>query len=173
MAQSYENTINIHLGGAYGDKRKAANTWVKNYKRLSKSLKSRLTIENDDKISLFNTQELIDSVHQDLGIPIMFDFHHHRLYPVSGENEQDTVNKAIATWPDDITPVFHWSESKAKEYDDDTIKLAAHSDLCYGPIPEYSTTKPIDLMIEAKHKEKSIPLIKYGNGQTVQSKPVQ
>ena len=55
---SYYNKINIHIGAAYDNKRETAYRFCKNYDKLSNNLKGRLTVENDDKPSLFTTQEL-------------------------------------------------------------------------------------------------------------------
>ena len=41
--------INIHVGAAYNDKPTALATFCKNFHRLSDAVKTRLTVENDDK----------------------------------------------------------------------------------------------------------------------------
>lgn len=166
---SYQNTINIHIGAAYGNKEETAKTWVKNFRRLSPSLKERLTVENDDKSSLYDTSLLYQWVYQEIGTPIMFDFHHHRCYfgSWSKRTEEHAANYAIKSWPTYITPLFHWSESRAKEQNNPKIRASAHSDLCKGPLPDHTLIREIDLMIEAKHKELSIPLITYHDGRKV------
>lgn len=166
---SVENSINIHVGAAYGDKEKTSKRFCENFKKLSPSLQKRLTVENDDRASLYNCQELFDMIYCNIGIPIMFDFHHHRCYPTKHLNEKEAANLAISTWPETITPLFHWSESKRKEAKDTKIKLSAHSDYTYGPLPTYTLSRSIDLMIEAKKKEKNINLLKYANGALVHS----
>src|SRR5205814_6035653 len=42
------DVINIHGGGAYGDKQKALADFARNLKLLSRRVRSRLTLENDD-----------------------------------------------------------------------------------------------------------------------------
>lgn len=164
---SYENTINIHLGASYNNKEATATVWCKNYEKLSDNLKKRLTIENDDKAALYDTEELYKWVYKEINVPIMFDFHHHDCYYAGTQSEKDIVELAISTWPDHITPLFHWSESRRKEQNDFKLHAAAHSDLCYGPLPSYDLSKEVDLMIEAKLKEQSIPLLKYADGSPV------
>jgi UV DNA damage endonuclease len=108
--------INIHVGAAYDDKEVAAKTFCQNFQRLSDSVRSRLTVENDDKPSLFTTQELYDMIYKDIKIPIVFDYHHHSIHN-DGMPEQQALEIAISTW-DNIKPVVHYSESMCKERND-------------------------------------------------------
>ena len=63
--------INIHVGGAYNDKPMALGNFCRNFGRLSEAVRSRLTVENDDKESLYSTKELYDGIFKELGIPIV------------------------------------------------------------------------------------------------------
>ena len=157
---SYKNSINIHIGAAYGNKTKTLDTFCKNFYRLSKNLKKRLTIENDDKKGLYNTTELIQ-VHGKIGIPIMFDFHHYSCNPEEDKSQKEAANMAIDTWPSSITPLFHWSEKAVGK------RSNAHSDVCYGPLPDYTLKRDIDLMIEAKKTERSMFTLKNSNNNLI------
>lgn len=142
--------INIHLGGAYGDKAKAAAQFNKNFQRLSDSVKTRLTIENDDRQNLFSTQELYDYVYTHTGIPIVFDFHHHAIHP-DGLSEQEGLALAAETWT--VRPCTHYSESR--QIEDPSCSLTrAHSTLVYSEIPDHGLD--FDCVVEAKGKELAI-----------------
>jgi len=151
---SYYNKINIHIGAAYEDKRETAYRFCKNFDRLSDNLKKRLTVENDDKLSLFTTRELYKYMFLDIGSPIVFDYHHHALH--SGSIPVDeALDYAMETWGK-ITPVCHLSESRREEQQNNCMPTA-HSDYVYTPIDTHGHT--FDLMIEAKAKE--LALLKY------------
>ena len=148
--------LNIHVGAAYGDKPMALDNFCRNFERLPESVKTRLTVENDDKTSLYSTQELYDGIYKRIGIPIVFDYHHHRLHD-GGLTEQEALELAISTWPKDITPVVHYAESRCDEYQDYKIKPQAHSDRVIHEFSDYG--HKLDVMIEAKHKE--VALLEY------------
>jgi len=148
--------LNIHVGAAYGDKPFALDNFCRNFERLPESVKTRLTVENDDKTSLYSTQELYDGIYKRIGIPIVFDYHHHRLHD-GGLTEQEALELAISTWPKDITPVVHYAESRCDEYQDYKIKPQAHSDRVIHEFSDYG--HKLDVMIEAKHKE--VALLEY------------
>lgn len=150
--------LNIHVGAAYNDKPFALDNFCRNFERLPESVQSRLTVENDDKASLYSTKELYDAVYKRIGIPIVFDYHHHMLHP-GGQTEQEALELALSTWPAHITPVVHYAESRSVEHNNPKIKPQAHSDYVNGPINDYGHC--IDVMIEAKHKE--LALLKYRN----------
>lgn len=149
------NKINIHCNGTYGDKIASMQRFCDNYDRLSHSVKSRLTIENDDKASMYSVKDLM-YIHERIGIPIVFDYHHH-TFNTGGLTEQEALELAISTWPDGITPVVHYSSSKPKETGNPKDKAQAHADYILEKINTYSHI--VDVMLECKAKE--LALIEY------------
>jgi len=150
------NKINIHIGATYGNKEVAIYRWKQNFKRLSLSCQKRLTLENDDKASMYSVKDLYDSVYQDIGIPIVFDIHHHN-FNTGGMDHKEAMALAGSTWPKGIRPVVHYSESKALHENNNKIKLQAHSDFISDYIQTYDND--VDVMIEAKAKE--LALLEY------------
>lgn len=146
------NKINIHVGGAYGDKAETLRRFAQNFTLLSKSLQSRLTVENDDKGGLYTVKDL-ETLHEMIGIPIVFDYFHHRLHPGT-QTEEEAFLTAYKTWP--LRPIFHYSSSR-KEYENPEAKKEAHSDWVHETINAYG--KDLDVMLETKMKELS--LLKY------------
>ena len=94
LSRTPYNKINIHLGGAYGDKKSAMQRFVKNFPSLPASVRSRLTVENDDKESMYSVKELYNGIYLPLGVPIVFDYHHHRFCD-GGLSEQEALELAI------------------------------------------------------------------------------
>lgn len=152
MSETPYNKINIHIGGVYGDKVTAMERFCKNFERLPASVQKRLTVENDDKETMYSVADLYEGVYKVIGIPIVFDYHHHRFCN-GGLSEQDALELAISTW-EGITPVVHYSESRNIEQKDDKIRPQAHSDYVYDFIDTYG--HEVDIMIEAKAKERAV-----------------
>ena len=152
LSRTPYNKLNIHCNGVYGDKQSALDRFCKNFERLPESVQTRLTVENDDKASMYSVKELYDGIYKRINIPIVFDYHHHR-FCTGGLSEQEALELAMSTWGD-ITPVVHYSESKAEHQLDESIRPQAHSDL----IKELPNTygNDVDIMVEAKAKEISI-----------------
>tara|TARA_R100000008_G_C3572251_1_gene162935 strand:- start:255 stop:1178 length:924 start_codon:yes stop_codon:yes gene_type:complete len=152
LSRTPYNKLNIHVGAHYNDKPMALANFRKNFHRLSEGAKSRLTVENDDKASLYSTKELHDEVFLKIGIPVVHDLHHH-TFCTGGLDQEEALLTAAMTWGD-ITPVVHYSESRPLEQNDPTIKPQAHSDYIYNKIETYGL--PVDVMVEAKMKEKAV-----------------
>ena len=152
LSKTPYNKINIHCNGVYGDKQSAMDRFITNFDKLSNSVKSRLTIENDDKASMYSVKDLM-YIHSKINIPIVFDYHHHS-FNTGDMSEENALKLAITTWPKGITPTVHYSESKALHENNTKIKAQAHSD--------YITTLPntydmgVDIMVEAKQKDLAI-----------------
>ena len=153
LSRTPYNKLNIHCNGVYGDKIAAMDRFCKNFERLPESVQTRLTVENDDKASMYSVKDLYYGVYKRIGIPIVFDYHHHRFCD-GGLSEKEALEMAISTWSDGIVPVVHYSESRSKEQLDESIRPQAHSDYVYDYIDNYG--HDIDIMIEAKHKELAV-----------------
>jgi len=182
--------INIHVGGAYGNKETALVRFCNNFEKLSDSAKSRLTVENDDKASMYSVRDLYEGVYRRVGIPIVFDYHHHQ-FCTGGQTEEEALKLAASTWGD-VKPCTHYSESRRREHtliiedimaknkitestlsdfptihklhhDVSKIRVQAHSDLIVDKIHDYGLD--IDVVVEAKHKELAVQgyLKKYKN----------
>ena len=157
LSRTTYNKINIHCNGVYGDKISAMNRFCQNFERLSDAVQTRLTVENDDKASMYSVKDLM-YIHERIGIPIVFDYHHHK-FNTGGLSEKDALELAITTWPKDIKPIVHYSESKRLHEGNNTIKEQAHSDYI-NKLPDLYNNN-VDIMVEAKAKELSIlPYIK-------------
>jgi UV DNA damage endonuclease len=153
LSRTPYNKINIHIGGAYGDKESAMKRFCENFELLPDSVKSRLTVENDDRASMYSVRDLYEGVYKKIGIPIVFDYHHHQF--CTGDlSEKEALEIAISTWPKDIVPVVHYSESRREEQLDESIRVQAHSDYVYDYIDTYGNN--VDIMIEAKAKELAV-----------------
>lgn len=152
LDKSPYNKINIHCNGVYGDKKSAMDRFCENFKRLSHSVRSRLTVENDDKASMYSVMDLW-YIWGKIGTPIVFDYHHHGF--CTGDlTEEQALKLAAGTWPKGITPVVHYSESKALHEGDMKLKPQAHSDYIKALPNLYGVD--VDVMIEAKAKELAI-----------------
>jgi len=153
LSRTPYNKINIHIGGAYGDKESAMKRFCENFELLPDSVKSRLTVENDDRASMYSVKDLYEGVYKKIDIPIVFDYHHHQF--CTGDlSEKEALEMALSTWPKDIVPVVHYSESRREEQLDESIRVQAHSDYIYNKINTYGNK--FDIMVEAKAKELAV-----------------
>jgi UV DNA damage endonuclease len=157
LSKTPYNNINIHCNGVYGDKQSAMDRLITNFKRLSPSVRKRLTLENDDKASMYSVKDLM-YIHKHTGIPIVFDYHHHQF--CTGDlSEEQALKLAATTWPKGITQEVHYSESKALHENNPKEKPQAHSYLINALPNTYELD--LDIMVEAKAKELAIlPFIK-------------
>jgi len=172
LSRTPYNKINIHMGGTHGDKMACLQRFADNFQSLSDAVKSRLTIENDDKESLYTVKDLM-YLYEKARIPIVFDYHHHRCQK-DAMSEEDALKLAASTWPQGIKPVVHYSESKALHESDSKIKPQAHSDYVNALPNLYGID--VDIMLETKMKEAALLRIReqinmchYSGLRTVES----
>lgn len=147
------NPLNIHVGMNFSDD--VITRWITNYHRLSPNCRARLVVENDDKANALSVGQLFVYLHTPLNIPITFDYFHHEFNP-GGLSTEEAAKLAAATWGD-VTPLFHYSESKNLN-ENVSGNPRAHADYVFNKIDDFGLTLDIDL--ECKQKE--LALFKYG-----------
>ena len=146
------DVINIHGGGAFGDKEKALAEFARSLDRLSSRARSRVTVENDDKI--FTPADLLP-VCRAKGIPLVYDVHHHRCHQ-DGLSEEEATEQAIATW--DREPMFHIS-SPIEGWEGP--KPERHHDFIDGKdFPKCWHDYDLTVEVEAKAKEAAVLKLK-------------
>lgn len=142
------DVINIHGGGAYGDKKQALSRLRRNIDRLDPSIRTRLTLENDDRV--YTPSDLLP-VCMDMGIPLVYDAHHHRCLP-DGESTDKTSEKALETWKRE--PLFHISSPQESWMSKNPRN---HSDFIdIRDFPECWASLDITVEVEAKAKELAV-----------------
>jgi UV DNA damage endonuclease len=142
------DVINIHGGGAYGDKQKALADFARSFDRLSPQVRSRLTVENDDKT--YTPADLLPLC-RTIGIPLVYDVHHHRCH-ADELSIEDATKLATATW--NREPLFHIS-SPLEGWDG--AKPERHHDFIdIRDFPKCWRRKEITVEVEAKAKEVAV-----------------
>src|SRR5689334_13621230 len=139
------DVVNVHGGGAYGDKPKALGDFARNLERLSPEARSRLTVENDYRT--FTPADLLPLCRAE-GLPLVYDVHHHRCLR-DGLSEGEVTEQAVATW--DREPLFHissplqgWGGPHPERH---------HDRIDVGDFPESWWDRDLTVEVEAKAKE--------------------
>lgn len=149
---SYDAKIQIHVGGGYKDKKSAIERFVKNYKKLSLSLKERLVIENDERI--YDLKDCLD-LHEKTGTPIVADYFHYKLKN-SGESFHEILKDVIKTWKEkDGPPIVDYSSSKLSARKGSHAEKINLNDFNLFLKEILKVTFHVDIMLEIKDKEKS------------------
>lgn len=141
--------INIHIGGAYGDKNKTLDRFHQNLKKLPMDIKKHMTLENDDKT--YDVRETLATCEQE-NIPMVLDYHHHMAN--SGENDLPPyLGRIFKTWDNvNNVPKVHISSPKSDQ------AYRSHADYVSLDfvLPFLKMAKELnqdfDIMIEAKQK---------------------
>lgn len=142
------DVINLHGGGAYGDKEPALLRVSRRLKRLRPAVRKRLTLENDDKI--YTPRDLLPFCRAE-GVPFVYDVHHHRCL-ADGLDVAEVTEAALQTW--DREPVFHVS-SPRDGWEGRTPRF--HNDfLDPEDFPALWLTMERDLTVEVEAKAKEV-----------------
>lgn len=142
--------IQIHVGGAYGEKEQAINRFIQRYEKLSSRVRKRLVIENDDR--LYPLADCMD-LHFQTGVPVLFDVFHHRILNY-GEPVREALELAASTWSkQDGPPMVDYSSQHAGGRKGKHAESLDRMD--FVQFLETAREIECDVMLEIKDKERS------------------
>ncbi len=142
--------IQLHIGGAYKDKKSSITRFIQRYKELDSVIKKRLVIENDDRI--YSLKDCL-YVNQKTNIPILFDVFHHSILH-NGETINDAVKTCSGLWDkkDGLLMVDYSSQKLGENKGRHTEKIDTKD---FKLFLEETKSYDFDIMLEIKDKEKS------------------
>ena len=142
------DVINLHGGGAYGDKPAALKRLAAAIETLPNAVRKRLTLENDDRI--YSPADLLP-VCRSTSIPLTYDVHHHRCLGDSLD-EKTATEAALKTW--DREPLFHISSPLTPGNPGDCRKHHDYIDI--KDMPCFWNDLVLTVDVEAKAKELAV-----------------
>lgn len=142
--------INIHIGGAYGDKEESLRRFHQNLERIPKEIKRQMTLENDDKT--YTILETLIACEKER-IPMILDYHHYIANP-GGLDLAQYLDRIFQTWEQtNQVPKVHLSSPKSEK------AYRSHADFVSIDfiLPFLKIVKELnqdfDIMVEAKQKD--------------------
>jgi UV DNA damage endonuclease len=150
MGLDHSAKVQIHVGGVYGNKPASMDRFVKQYQMLDPSIRSRLVIENDER--LYTISDCL-ALHEKTGIPVIMDSFHHALLN-NGERFFDLLQSVRQTWKGtDGIPMADYSSQQPDK------RAGAHAEhIVADEFRQFLViTRPVDfdIMLEIKDKERS------------------
>ena len=142
LEANYNNPMNLHVHNKSGTYQEIIDRFMKTFDRLNDNCKSRLVIENDDKINCWSVKELIEHFNPATNIPITFDYLHHKCNP-NDMTEQEALESCYLTW-NQYRPLFHYSESRLGN------NPRAHADYAENPFDNYGLEFDYDMELKMK-----------------------
>jgi UV DNA damage endonuclease len=162
-----EGVIVLHVGGLGADREDAKARFEKGFAKLSAAARSRLVVENDDR--LFGLADVLDIADR-TGCPVVWDVLHHHCFDPAGIPDDEALRLALATWPREVRPKMHYSSPRTvlksvnKKVGRRTVALPeapplrAHADMVDPIAFEWFLQnvvgdQDVDIMLEAKGKD--------------------
>ncbi len=160
-----KSKIVLHLGGVYGDKKSAIESFVANYNKLSQKIADRLILENDDRS--YNINDILE-VSEKLDIPVVYDNLHNKVNKADEKDALYWIEKCSLTWKDDDgRQKIHYSQQNRQR------QPGAHTNTVmideFMVFYERIRDLQLDVMLEVKDKNisavKCLNCIDPGRGQ--------
>lgn len=136
--------IVIHVGGKYGDMKKAVITLINNFNRLPQGCKDMIRFENDQNI--YTVQQTYH-ICKFLNIPMILDIEHHK-YNTGDIDLETAFYLFLDTWKDGLIPKIHLSsqlKSCSKHAHADFIEVKDFLD-----VYKFKNIANFDIMLECK-----------------------
>jgi len=147
-------SIILRIGSAYGNRKEIMKSFCSRVLDLPKETRSKLTVTNDDKPSLFSVTDLLSGIYYETQIPISFRFIGH-IFNNGGLTVREAFFLSNSTWKGEI-PIFIHSESKERDQEGNFVS-SSPSDYLTNRIPTFGLN--LNIILEVNRKEDSC--VKY------------
>lgn len=144
--------LQIHGGGAYGDKPSAIQRFAEVYHSLlPDAVKARLCVENDDRT--YTLQDCLQ-LHEETAMPIIFDnFHHECVH--NGEPMREAVQMAASTWQPERDGILMMDYSSQAPNERKGKHVQSIQEQLFHDFLAETEGLDMDIMLEIKDKEES------------------
>jgi UV DNA damage endonuclease len=151
------NHIEIHGGGAYGDREAAIQRFIDRTLSLDDYIFRMLRLENEEHGGKIGTISELERINQETGIPLLFDVAHYRVNPHEKARPlRGIVEEFLSTWCGATTfPEIHYSTTAPGS--------GTHLPVNPGEFWDYIDQLhdlAFDVMLETKEKEKDVLKVK-------------
>lgn len=151
------NHIELHAGGAYGDRDSSIDRFIDNALSLDDDVFKMLRLENEELAGKIGTVSELERINRETGIPLLFDVAHYRVNPLEPDvPERAIVETFLDTWKGASTfPVLHYSTTAPDEGTHLPVNPCGfwnYVDSLYG--------LGFDVMLETKEKELDVIKVK-------------
>lgn len=157
MGLNDDHKIILHVGGVYDSKIESTERFMNNYTLLSKSIRNRLIIENDEKNYSFSD---VLNICKTINAPMVFDNLHNECFGDNNYTLDKLFELAKSTWTNEKCNMkVHYSQQDIKK------KKGSHSPTIFIEdfFKYYSVAKNYDLDIMLEVKDKDFSAIKIIN----------
>lgn len=153
LGMEADGKIIVHLGGTYGEPKAASiERFAERARNLPEAISRRLILENDERV--FTAEDVLE-VSEQSGLPVVFDWLHHRANPGRArlhEAAKTVIQRCFSSWrAQDGVPKIHMSSQAVRR------RRGAHADWVKASdvlaFLRLAPDVPFDCMLEAKAKE--------------------
>lgn len=106
-----EAVVVLHVGGVYDDEAAARERFVQRYQALPVAVRRRVALEHDDRRFGFGD---VRRIHEACGVPLVFDYLHHRVWNPEGVPQREALAFALGTWPQGVRPKVHFCSARSE-----------------------------------------------------------
>jgi len=106
-----EAVLVTHVGGVYDDREAARARWIDGWNQCPEHVRRRLVLENDD--IRFSAADVL-WIQERTGVRCVFDYQHFWCLNPERLDIRDTLEKFLATWPENVRPKIHFSSPRTE-----------------------------------------------------------
>lgn len=106
-----EAVVVLHVGGVYDDPAAARERFARRYEALPETVRRRVVLEQDAR--RFGHAD-VRRIHAACGVPLVFDYLHHRVWNPEGVGMREALAYSLASWPEGVRPKVHFCSARSE-----------------------------------------------------------